>query len=209
MDWTGWLLISHLVLWAVVVVQVVLILALARLVGQLNRRILPSGARIIDPGPEIGETLEEWEGTDLLSRTVSFRFPRERGIFLLYISPHCSACAWLLPAARRFFKEITVEAEGIWILTRGEQATRVAYARENRLDQHIVLAEEEIPRSWRVGGGPFGLWVNATGKVQTKGMVNNREHLESLRHASDIGHPSLESYVAAVAGDEEEAVQAD
>src|SRR5436309_1745531 len=66
MDWTTLGLVSHVVLWAVVLVQVALTLALARLVGQLMSRRFPAlGARVIDPGPEIGATLDGWEGTDL------------------------------------------------------------------------------------------------------------------------------------------------
>jgi methylamine dehydrogenase accessory protein MauD len=180
----------------VVIVQVVLTLALARLVGQLHRRIPPSGARVIDPGPEIGHVLENWEGADLLGNAVSLAFPRRRALFLLYVSPHCSICAWLLPAAKRFFKEIASEADGVWVLTPGNRRTRLEYARANGLNAHTLVSEDELPPSWRVGGSPFGLWISAEGAVKAKGMVDRREHLEGLRYAAELGHSSVQSYLA-------------
>jgi methylamine dehydrogenase accessory protein MauD len=204
MDWTtvGW--ISYALLWLVVIVQVVLTLALARLVGQLHRRIPPSGARVIDPGPEIGHVMEKWEGTDLLGNALCLAFPRQRALFLLYVSPHCSVCAWLLPAAKRFFKEISVQAEGVWVMTPGNRRARIDYARANGLTAHPVVSEDELPASWRVGGAPFGLWIGADGAVQAKGMVDRREHLEGLRYAAEVGHPSVQSYLTERAEEEQQ-----
>lgn len=201
---TGPWALSFYVLWAVVVVQVILTLALARLVGQLHRRLPPSGARVIDPGPEIGQFVEDWEGTDVLANPVSFQFPRVRGLFLLYLSPHCSSCAALLPSARRFFKEIASEADGVWVMVIGSTETQIDYARKNGLTSHPVIVESQLPPSWRLQGAPFGVWISAAGQVQTKGMVNHREHLESLRHAAATGHASIQSYLEAQAEREEQ-----
>ncbi len=79
-----------------------------------------------------------------------------------------------------------------------------AYAREKGLEAYPGLSEEALPPSWRVGSAPFGLWVGADGKVKAKGMVDRREHLESLLLAAEIGHPSIQSYVTALAEEEEQ-----
>jgi methylamine dehydrogenase accessory protein MauD len=200
MELTTVLLISHVLLWVVVLVQVVLTLALARLVGRmLSRQFAGGGARVIDPGPDLGAVVEGWEATDLLGRPFPFRLPRRRGLFLLYVSPHCSVCAGLVPAARRFFKEIAGQAEGVWVLVLGSREAQIAYARENGLTDQPVLAEGDLPPAWRLGGAPFGLWVDAAGRVKAKGMVDRREHLESLRHAAETGYPTFERYVSDVA----------
>lgn len=195
MDWTTLGVVSHLLLWVVVLVQVVLTLALARLVGQLmNRRFPALGARVIDPGPELGATLDGWEGTDLAGDPVRFHFPRPRGLFVCYLSPHCRVCTRLLPTARQFVKEIAAEAEGVWVLVLGSRQAKLNYAREHGLTPQTVLAEEDLPLPWRLGGAPFGVWISATGEVKAKGMTNNREHLESLRNAARTGHPTFQSY---------------
>ena len=206
MDWSPIFYVSYVVLWVVVVLQVVLVLALARLVGQLmSRRFPASGARVIDPGPDLGATVESWEGADLAGDPLSLRFPRQRALFLLYVAPHCTACARLLPSARHFFKEISPAADAVWVMTQGvtPEALR-SYAREKGLQAYPGVSEEALPPRWRVGGAPFGLWVGADGKVKAKGMVDRREHLESLRQAAEIGHSSIQSYVTALAEEEEQ-----
>lgn len=193
--WSQFGLISYFVLWAVVLVQAVLLLSLSRLVGRLSKRLPPSGARMIDPGPDLGQSLPAWRGTDLLGRDLAWEFPRERGVFLLYVSPHCSTCAQLAPAAKRFFKEIGDEAEGVWVLTIGSEQVHHDYIRKRGLDRHPVVAEESLPEELRLGGAPFAIWADAEGVVRAKGMVNTREHLESLRAAAAGGHDSIESYL--------------
>jgi methylamine dehydrogenase accessory protein MauD len=206
MEWSTVFFVSYAVLWGVVIIQVVLILALARLVGQIMSRHLPmSGARVIDPGPEIGTTVASWEGADLAGRSLSLRFPRSRDLFLLYLAPHCTVCARLLPSARRFFNEIASAADSIWVMTQGVTPEALkAYAQKNGLEGRPGISEDALPGSWRVGGAPFGLWIGADGKVKAKGMVDRREHLESLMLAAELGHPSIESYVAARAEKEEQ-----
>jgi len=139
-----------------------------------------------------------------LARAVGQLRRRERGLFLLYVSPHCSLCSGLLPSAKRFFKEIAAEADGVWVMVLGSREAQIFYARENELTRYPVAAEEQMPARMRVEGAPFGLWINAQGQVKAKGMVDRREHLESLRHAARIGHPSIESYVAARVEEEEQ-----
>jgi methylamine dehydrogenase accessory protein MauD len=206
MDGSPIFYVSYVVLWGVVLLLVGLILALARLVGQLMSRRFPgAGARVIDPGPDIGATVESWEGTDPAGDPVSLRFPRARDLFLLYVAPHCTACARLLPSARHFFKEIAPAADAVWVMTQGAKPEALrAYAREKGIEAYPGLAEEALPPGWRVGGAPFGLWVGADGKVKAKGMVDRREHLESLRQAVEVGHPSFQSYVTAQAEEEEQ-----
>jgi methylamine dehydrogenase accessory protein MauD len=146
-----------------------------------------------------------WDGTPLVGGPARYRFPRDRGLFLLYLSPHCSVCAALLPSAKRFLKEIAREAEGAWVMVLGQPETQIRYARESGLTPAVVWGEEQLPSLLRIGGAPFGLWIDATGKVRAKGMVNNREHLESLFNAVRAGHPTAESYVAAMAEAKEQA----
>jgi methylamine dehydrogenase accessory protein MauD len=203
MTWSNIGVISHMVQWVVIIAQAVVLLALARMVGRLTRRLPPSGARVIDPGPEIGDTMDDWTGIDLLGKPVSVLFPRERGVFLLYVSPHCSTCSQLLPAAKRFFKEIGEEVEGIWVMVLGVRQTQIDYAQRNGLVSDAVLAEEQLPQSWRLGGAPFAVWIDRMGEVKAKGMADRREHLESLRNAARVGHPSFQSYVSAMAESEE------
>jgi methylamine dehydrogenase accessory protein MauD len=197
MEWTTLALASLWVLWGVVIVQVALTLALARLVGQLmNRRFPAMGARVIDPGPELGAIVDGWEGTAITGKAVQFAFPRQRALFVFYVSPFCKVCARLLPSVRQFLSEIATEADAVWVLVLGTPRAKLNYVQQHGLHAETVLDEEALPSAWRLGGAPFGVWISPKGEVLAKGMTNNREHLESLRNAARTGHPSFQSYLA-------------
>lgn len=191
--------ISGALLWAIVLTQVALTLALARLVGRLSRRLPPGGARVIDPGPEIGETIDGWEAVDLFGKRVEYRFPRERGLLLIYVSPHCSTCTALLPSAKSFMREVAEQVEGAWVMVLGTDETQIAYARRYGLDVAPVFSEQRMPPGFRLEGAPFACWIDGQGIVRAKGMVNHREHLESLARAVETGHPSMDSYLTELA----------
>lgn len=203
MDLSSLGLVSYILLWTIVIAQVGLTLALARLVGRLSRRLPPGAARVIDPGPEVGESVEGWDGVDLLGRPVDFDFPRERGLLLVYVSVHCSTCTVLLPAAKSFMREIARETEGAWVMVFGAGSTQIDYARKHGLDGAPVLNEDSLPPALRIEGAPFACWIDAAGTVRAKGMVNHREHLESLARAVELGHASMDSYLTELAEQEE------
>lgn len=195
--------VSYVVLWAIVLALVALTLSLARLVGRLSRRLPPGAARVIDPGPEVGESIEGWKSIDLLGRPVEFHFPRERGLLLVYVSAHCSTCAALLPAAKSFMREIARETEGAWVMVFGSGSTEIGYARQHGLDTAPVLTEKSLPATFQLEGAPFACWVDPMGIVRAKGMVNHREHLESLARAVELGHGSMDSYLTELAEQQE------
>ncbi len=173
MDWNAVFFVSYGVLWVVVLLQVALILALARLVGQLmSRRFPTSGARVIDPGPDIGMTVESWEGSDLAGNPVSLQFPRQRALFLLYVAPHCTACARLLPSARHFFKEIASAADSVWVMTQGvtPEALR-AYAQRKAWRPTPVCPKRPCRRAgaWEAPLRPLG-----RGRRQGEGQGHGR-----------------------------------
>ena len=201
MDWStiGW--ISYIVLWIVVIVQCFLTLSLARLVGQLSRRFPPSGAMTTDPGPELGEVLADWEGTRLDGQRVHFTFPRSRGLFFFYVAPSCSVCDALLPAGKSFFREISKVADTVLVMVHGSQQLQQAYVRKHGLENYRLIQEEDLPESWTVGGAPFGVWLDRNGEVRAKGLLDRREHLESLYHAAASGIPTIQALESADVGE--------
>jgi hypothetical protein len=109
-----------------------------------------------------------------------------------------------VPVSKRFFREIASEADAAYVMVLGSRGTQVAYAHEHDLAAMAVLSEDQLPGSWQVQGAPFAVWISATGEAKAKGMVNNREHLESLHNAVRTGHPSVESYMKARAEEREQ-----
>ena len=51
--------------------------------------------------------------------------------------------------------------------------------------------------TYRVSRLPYGILVDAQGIVRAKGLVNSREHLDSLLNAHDMGAASIQQYLGA------------
>lgn len=194
MSWSTIWYLSYFVLWVLVIVQILIVLSLARLVGQLSRRFPPSGAITVDPGPDVGTTLAAaLSGTDLYGEPFDFSFPRPRDLFFYYMSPHCTVCNDLLPAARSFFREIAAQADPVIVMVHGSAEVQRAYLQSHGCAKYQAVPEEELPLVWRVAGAPFAVWIGSDGVVKSKGLVDRREHLESLRNAAQSKVPTMAS----------------
>ncbi len=136
------------------------------------------------------EVVENWEGTDLFGNPASLRFPRARGLFLLYVATDCDVCARLLPAARHFIMEIAAVADSAWVILEGSPQAQLHYARVNGLYTHPVFQAAHLPADWRTGTAPFGLWIDAAGRVVARGTLRPDRQIASLYEAAKQGDSS-------------------
>jgi methylamine dehydrogenase accessory protein MauD len=93
-------LVSYLVLWALFLVQSVIVLMLLRQVGVLHLRIAPTGARILPIGPRISQTAPAVTIRDMENPNEQLQVEQsmERDVLLFFVSPGCAACGLLMPA---------------------------------------------------------------------------------------------------------------
>jgi len=54
---------------------------------------------------------------------------------------------------------------------------------------------------------PFAVLIGGDGTLQSKGLVNSREHLESLIEAMDTGVATLQDYMGSIQSELEEPVK--
>ena len=57
------------------------------------------------------------------------------------------------------------------------------------------MLSEKLGMSFEVSKLPFAVLIGVDGTLQSKGLVNTREHLESLIEAMDTGIATLQDYV--------------
>lgn len=186
------LLVSNLVLWALVVALGLAVLALARQVGLLHDRIAPVGALVGRERPAVGEPAPVVEAVDPEGRPlrVGGADPQGRSTLLFFLAPGCPVCRELLPVLPS--------------LTRAEgRALRLLLAGEGPPDAHRRLAEAaglpaacvalstELAPAYGVGRLPHAVLLDGAGRVRARGLVNTREHLESLLEAGDRGVATL------------------
>ena len=71
----------------------------------------------------------------------------------------------------------------------------VAYATDLRLDDYPYVLSQALGMGYHVSKLPFAVLIGADGSLQSKGLVNSREHLESLVEAMDMGVATLQDYM--------------
>jgi methylamine dehydrogenase accessory protein MauD len=58
-----------------------------------------------------------------------------------------------------------------------------------------VLNAPEVGQVYKVGKIPYAVLIDPEGVIRAKGLVNNREHLESLMEAYRLGMASIQEYL--------------
>lgn len=187
------LIISNLILWVVVVLLLLAVYALARQIGVLHERVAPVGALTPSSGPKIGEQLEPVTVKSLSGQTQEIGRPSDSSTFVFFISPGCPICRSLLPVV----KDIAI-AEGIPVLYASDGDDLLAhqtYAKEHAIDPEQYVLSQALGMMLGVNRLPFAALINKDGVLRSRGLVNNREHLESLLTADELDVSSVQEYL--------------
>lgn len=194
------LLVSNVVLWVLVIVLALIVLALARQVGILHERVAPAGALMPTSGPKVGELTESMALTDLHARDVIIGGANDDGVatLVMFISPTCPVCKSLVPAARSLARREGKRMRLVFASDGDKVEQHEAYARDLGLDDYHYVISEGLGLAYEVSKLPFALLIGADGTLHSKGLVNTREHLESLVEAMDSGVATLQEYVGSL-----------
>ena len=183
--------VSLVLLWLAVVALALLLLALMRQVGILHERVAPLGALMLDQGPKVGERAPVFEVRDLWGRLTRLGGVREKPLLLLFISSTCPVCKKILPIALRLAREENLDLA----LIGDEDEAKLRSLVQQGLKEVRVFNAPEVGQSYKVGKIPYAVLIDSEGIVRAKGLVNNREHLESLMEAHRLGVASIQEYL--------------
>ena len=190
------LVVSQVLLWVLVLVLAGLVLVLARQVGVLHERIAPAGALALARGPSVGEAAPRVASVSLggsLLR-VGDPDPQGRATLLFFVSPRCPVCQALLPTAARLAR---AEGARLVFASDGDEDDHRDFARSHGLDPGSYLVSAELGLRYRIAKLPYAVLIDPQGVLRAQGLVNSREHLESLFEARRLGVASLQDYLAA------------
>jgi methylamine dehydrogenase accessory protein MauD len=191
------LAISNVILWLVVLALLVVVLALTRQVGVLHERIAPAGALMINRGLTVGEAAPAVDVVDLEGRTLRVGEERADGLstLILFLSPTCPVCESLLPVLKS-----SRRSEQSWLqivlASDGEPAVHREFVRSRGLADFPYVISAPLGMTYQVSRLPFAALLDGAGKLRARGLVNSREHLESLFEAQRLGVASLQDYFA-------------
>jgi methylamine dehydrogenase accessory protein MauD len=190
------LLVSNLLLWLLVVGMGVVIVALVRQIGVLHERVAPAGALSLASGPKAGEAAPRVEVEDLAGtrRSVGAADPEGLAILLFFLSPTCPVCKVLLPVLESVARRERAWLR-VWLASDGPRAEHEAFVKDRRLERFPYLLSTELGLTYRVGRLPYAVLIDAGGVIRAQGLVNSREHLESLFEAAERGVVSVQDYL--------------
>lgn len=192
------LIVSNVLLWVLVCVLSLVVVALTRQIGLLHERVAPVGALAVDRGPAVGELSPELAVENLDGRSVRIGGPdgSDPKTLLFFLSPTCPVCATLLPTLRRM---VASEASGTRLLfaSDGPRAEHEAFCKEKAIEPSDYLLSRELGMLFEVSKLPYAVLIDESGTIRAKGLVNTREHVESLFEAERLGVASLQEYLGA------------
>jgi methylamine dehydrogenase accessory protein MauD len=191
------LAISNIVLWIVVLALLMVVLALTRQIGVLHERITPVGALMLSKGLAVGEPAPAVEVEDLAGARLRLGAPRSDGksTLLLFVSPTCPVCRSLLPIVKSSGKDERGWLD-IILASDGDPSEHREYVRANGLGNVPYVVSAPLGMTYQVSRLPFAALLDEAGILRARGLVNSREHLESLFEAKRLGVASLQDYFA-------------
>jgi methylamine dehydrogenase accessory protein MauD len=196
------LAVSNVVAWFAIVVLAGILLAVVRQLGVLHERIAPAGALMLAKGLKVGETAPEVAVDDLDGRSHVIGGARSTGrtLLLVFVSPSCPVCKSLLPV----LKSSSI-AESDWLdivlASDGDLGGHREFVAKERLSGFPYLVSAPLGMAYQVSRLPFAALIDADGILRARGIVNSREHLESLFEAKRLGLASMQDYFEAAARD--------
>jgi len=187
-------MISQIIAWIVILLLGVALLALARQVGVLHMRVAPAGALTTAGGPAVGNSAPTVPALTLdgAKATVGGAAAGVPLRLLMFVSAACPLCKALIPMAKSFARDERVRL--IFIGDDEPPVQREMIARHG-LGGYQFINGPDVGQAFAVGKLPYAVLLDADGVILSKGLVNSREHLESLVIAHEMGIGSVQDYI--------------
>ena len=192
----GALVVSQILLWCALLAVIVIIAAVLRQLGVLFERVAPAGALSMNSALSVGDPapkakLQSLSGREVRIGDVSVS---GRSTLLFFLSTDCPICKELLPALDSFVKQERAAIDVLYVGSPQEEGhARMAGDRGLPLGNYVV--SDELGMIYAVSKLPYAVLIDEQGKVASFGLVNNREHLESLLAAKEAKVASIQEYI--------------
>ena len=188
------LIVSNALLWILLLALAFAVMGLVRQIGVLHGRIAPAGALMVDKGVAVNEPAPQVTASDRKGRPVNFGYAGEKSQLLFFLSPTCPICKSLLPAIKSIAREQADRLDVVFI-TDGDMDAQQALIREHKLDDVTYVVGPEVGMTYQIGKLPYAALIDKAGTLRAKGLVNSREHLDSLFEVEHLKSATLQEYL--------------
>ncbi len=180
------LTVAVILSWIVIIALCVVVYALTRQIGLLHDRLKPVGALSLGQALQVGDPAPDFSLPSLNGGETRFgaQSQNDRETLLFFLSSTCPVCKELLPA----LKNIASAEQGrlrVVFASDGDEAEHRAFISRHRLEFFPYVLSAEAGMAYRISKLPYGILIGRNGSVLSHGLVNSREHIDSLVEASD------------------------
>ena len=192
----GAVIAALIALWVLVIGLCLVVVALLRQVGMLHERLGPVGALVMPGGPSVGDAAPVFDLVAVDGRAVRLGGVGPAALTLLFfLSPTCPVCKSLLPVIRAIERERRGTLRVV-LASDGDLPAQLAMVKREKLEAYPLVLSTPLGLAHQVSKLPHAVLIDAAGVIVAKGLVNNREHLESLFEAHRMGVGSLQALAA-------------
>ena len=191
-----WLVVSNIVLWIGFIAMVLVNFALARQIGVLYERVAPAGALMMNQKLAVGADAPVLPVTTLDGEPLQVGKPANgQSQLLFFLSPDCPVCNELTPALKS-----AARAEADWLdvvlASDGQEQDHRAYVDRKGLQQFPYVVSELLGKTFGVSKLPYAVLIDEQGRIASLGIINSREHLDSLFEAKERKVASIQEYMS-------------
>lgn len=163
------LIVSSVLLWVVVLLNLLLTLALVR---RLN----------VNPGEKletlaIGQPAPDFAAETLRGETVTRATYAQRTVAFVFISPNCGHCRTVIPPLEALYPKARQSGVELVLVSDTDIAATQAYVHELAISLPILVAprtSNPFLNTYKVGGVPFYYVVDAAGIVRSAGFPSDQ-----------------------------------
>ena len=189
------LVIAVALLWVLSLALGATVFALARQVGILHERVAPAGALSMNQRLVAGEPAPVVEPETLSGSEIKIGVASSEGrsMLLFFLSPTCPVCKTLLPVLKSIARR---EREWCDVVLASDGQGHEAFIAEHALESFAYVVSPDLGMLYGVGKLPYAALVDENGRIAAFGLVNSREHIESLFEAKERGIASIQDYLS-------------
>lgn len=190
-----WLVISNIVLWIGFIAMILVNFALARQIGVLYERVAPAGALMMNQKLRVGGPAPELSVATVDGEMEVIGGAGDKSRLLFFLSPDCPICNELTPALKAAAR---TESEWIRVLlvSDDEEQDHAGYIRRKGLSGFPYVISELVGKTYGVSRLPYGVLIDEQGNIAAMGIINSREHLDSLFEAKERKVASIQEYMS-------------
>jgi len=183
------LIISNLISWIAIIALGIMVYALSRQIGVLHERIKPVGALSLGKAIQAGDLAPVFHENSLTGGMIRVGGQDITGksTLLFFMSATCPVCKTLLPVLKSIGHQ---EADWLKLIlaSDGHETEHMDVIRQHDLRDYPYLLSTEVGMAYQISKLPYGVLIDSKGQVAAHGLINNREHIESLFEAFRATH---------------------